>query len=547
MQSFIFKSAEDLLQFIKDEKNDVEIVACIITNLLGGFYKCFFYAKEINLHKIQNGFPFDASSIELCSDVEVSDFYMKLDYTSCWMERYNGKNILNALCDIKTFNGSDYFKCPRTILRKACDFIKKTGVADQICFGNEIEFFIFDKINYSVDEYNMYLKIYDGESFICKNNTFKSEAWNKACYANISMASNNELPHEIPYQSLTNDDSKKIKRKGGYFRTSPKDTSNLIKHKICRILNDLKIDVQRYHHEVSSSQHEISLKYFDVQKNADNLFISKQIIRHVVNQFNRTITFMPKPFTNDNGSGLHCNISLWKNGKNLFFRDNPATFYFSKECFYFMNGVIKHSKALQAFCNSTMNSYKRLCPGFETSQKLFYSYGSRIAVIRLSLIDYDNPSYKRIEYRLPDMANSPHIMFAAIILAGYDGLRNKEPPLPPLEHQNNKFFISSLFTNYVQNKHEFESITHVLKEYGETKNIKEDEQFKEFFKVKEPEDISFSLSESLDALEKDHDFLTRDGIFSEEMIQEYIAYKREEISSFTKQVVPQDYHYYFDC
>ncbi|SBS90972.1 glutamine synthetase, putative [Plasmodium ovale curtisi] len=542
-KSVCFSSAGEVFEYINDEKNDIEIVACIISNLLGSFFKCFFYVSEISESKLENGFPFDASSIKLCSDTEVSDFYIKADFDTCYIEECNGRNVLNVLCYIKRYNGFDYYKCPRTILKKACDFVKQEGVADTVCMGNEIEFFIFDKVNYSLDDYNSYVKVYDRESFSCKNNIAEIYGSNVLSKTDSFKEQLNNTNND----GLINDDSKKVKKKCGYFATDPYDTSNLIKLKICRTLNDLNINVQRYHHEVSTSQHEISLKYFDAVKNADNLLITKQVIKTTVHAFNRTATFMPKPLVNDNGNGLHCNISLWKNKKNIFFSNDPSTFFLSKESFYFMNGIIKHAKALQAFCNSTINSYKRLVPGFETCQKLFYSFGSRSAVIRLSLLNYSNPSEKRIEFRLPDYVNSPHLIMAAIILAGYDGIKSKEQPLVPFESKDGKFYISSIFSNYIQDTDKFETLTHALSDYTNVHNIKENPEFVNFFKCKEPENISFSLAESLDALEKDHDFLTVNNVFTKELIEEYIKFKREEVASYNKIVNPYDYLMYYGC
>ncbi|CAX64228.1 glutamine synthetase, type I [Plasmodium falciparum Palo Alto/Uganda] len=543
MKSVSFSNNAELYEYIKDKKNDVEIVACIITNLLGTYFKCFFYVKEITLNKLESGFSFDASSIKLCSDTEVSDFFIKVDHSTCYLEECDGKNILNIMCDIKRYNGFDYYKCPRTILKKTCEFVKNEGIADKVCIGNELEFFIFDKVNYSLDEYNTYLKVYDRESFSCKNDL-------SSIYGNHVV--NKVEPHKDHFNNpnneyLINDDSKKVKKKSGYFTTDPYDTSNIIKLRICRALNDMNINVQRYHHEVSTSQHEISLKYFDALTNADFLLITKQIIKTTVSSFNRTATFMPKPLVNDNGNGLHCNISLWKNNKNIFYHNDPSTFFLSKESFYFMYGIVKHAKALQAFCNATMNSYKRLVPGFETCQKLFYSFGSRSAVIRLSLINYSNPSEKRIEFRLPDCANSPHLVMAAIILAGYDGIKSKEQPLVPFESKDNHFYISSIFSKYVQHPENFNILTHALEGYESLHTINESPEFKNFFKCEEPQGISFSLVESLDALEKDHAFLTVNNIFTEEMIQEYIKFKREEIDAYNKYVNAYDYHLYYEC
>ncbi|KOB87314.1 hypothetical protein PFDG_02971 [Plasmodium falciparum Dd2] len=168
MKSVSFSNNAELYEYIKDKKNDVEIVACIITNLLGTYFKCFFYVKEITLNKLESGFSFDASSIKLCSDTEVSDFFIKVDHSTCYLEECDGKNILNIMCDIKRYNGFDYYKCPRTILKKTCEFVKNEGIADKVCIGNELEFFIFDKVNYSLDEYNTYLKVYDRDHFPVK-------------------------------------------------------------------------------------------------------------------------------------------------------------------------------------------------------------------------------------------------------------------------------------------------------------------------------------------------------------------------------------------
>ncbi|GAW80289.1 glutamine synthetase [Plasmodium gonderi] len=545
MKPICFSSTAELFDFINDKQNDIEIVACIISNLLGTLFKCFYYVNEISMSKLEDGFPFDASSIKLCSDVEVSDFYLRIDISTCYIENCDGKNVLNIMCDIKRYNGFDYYKCPRSILKKTCDFIKKENIADKIYIGNEIEFFIFDKVNFGLDDYDSYLKVYDKESFSCKNDLSKSSR-NNNNMINNSESNDSRFPTQNN-NDLINDDSKKIKKKCGYFATDPYDTSNIIKIRICRILNNLNINVQKYHHEVSTSQQEISLKYFDALRNADNILITKQIIKSTVHTFNRTATFMPKPLANDNGSGLHCNISLWKNDKNIFFNDDPSTFFFSKESFYFMNGIIKHAKSLQAFCNSTMNSYKRLVPGFETCQKLFYTFGSRSAVIRLSMLNYNKPCEKRIEFRLPDCVNSPHLVLASIILAGYDGIKSKEQPLVPLESKDGNFYISSIFSNYVQNSGNFQIRTHALENYDSIHDIKNNQQFVNFFKSKEPENICFSLEESLDALEKDHAFLTVNNIFTEEMIQEYIKFKRNEIADYNKKVTPYDYYLYYSC
>ncbi|CAD2090284.1 glutamine synthetase, putative [Plasmodium vinckei brucechwatti] len=550
MKSISFSSPSELFEYINKKENNIEVVACIFTNLLGSFFKCFFYVNDISLNKLEKGFPFDASSIKLCSDAEVSDFYLRADYSTCYTEEFHGKQMLNVLCDIKRYNGLDYYKCPRTILKKVCELIKNENIADNIYIGNELEFFIFDKVNFLSDDYNTYLKIYDRESFSCKNyipDVYNSNSINKVENCNTNSNSVNDERYSM--QSLNsvfiNDDTKKIKKKCGYFSTSPYDTSELIKVHICRDLNDLCINVQKYHHEVSTSQHEISLKYFNALKNADNLLIAKQIIKKNVHNFNRTATFMPKPLVNDNGNGLHCNISLWKNNSNIFYSNDPSTFFISKECFYFMNGIIKHTKALQAICNSTINSYKRLMPGFETCQKLFYSFGSRNAVIRLSLINYDNPAEKRIEFRLPDYANSPHLALAAIILAGYDGIRSKEKPLVPLESKSNEFFVSNVFEKYVSNDNNFRTLTNALKDYTDVHDVKDNPEFRNFFKCEEPNDIAFSLKESLDALEQDHDFLTYNNIFTKEMIKEYIQFKREEIAAFDKIVHPSEFIMYY--
>ncbi|VWU52761.1 glutamine synthetase, putative, partial [Hepatocystis sp. ex Piliocolobus tephrosceles] len=559
-----FTDASEVFEYIKDEKNHIHFVACIITNVLGQFFKCFFDVHEISLDKLKNGFSFDASSIKLYADTGFSDFCMKIDFETCFLETSNGTNVLNFLCYVKNYNGYDYYKCPRTIIKNACLFIKKEGIADNVYIGNEIEFFIFDKIKYNLDDYNMYLKIYDRESYNCKNELnelYEHKQFNNyikdkniSCFFNGNVKNSSHIQHDnnssLIYGNnplftnicLTDNDGKKIKKKSGYFSADPCDTSNIIKIQICCKLKNYNISVEKYHHEVSTSQHEISLKYHTAQKNADVLLITKQVIKETVNSFNRIVTFMPKPLMHENGNGLHCNISLWKNGNNIFYQNDSSTFFLSKEAFYFINGIVKHAKSLQAFCNATINSYKRLVPGFETCQKLFYSFGSRLAVIRLSLINYNNSAEKRIEFRLPDYSNSPHLVLAAIILAGYDGMKTKEPPLVPLECINDDFCISSIFKDYVQPPYTFEIINHALQDYHKFHDLKYNQEFTDFFKSYEPECISFSMEESLDALEKDHDFLLVDNIFSEE----YIAYKRNEVYEYKKVVTPYDFFMYFD-
>jgi glutamine synthetase len=394
------------------------------------------------------------------------------------IDPFTEEPTLSMLCDVREPGKKDlYERSPRTIAKKAVDFLKKSGVADVAYFGPEAEFFIFDHVSYDVGVGAAHYRVDSEEA-----------TWN--------CGSNGE---EAPNLGYT------IRHKEGYFPASPFDKGQDIRAAMVMEMEKAGIEIETFHHEVATGgQAEIDMKFDQMLRMADKLLRYKYIARNVAARYGKSVTFMPKPIFGDNGSGMHTHQSLWKGGKPLFAGSEYAGL--SKTALYYMGGLLKHARALCAICNPTTNSYKRLVPGFEAPVNFIYSARNRSAAIRIPMYS-ENPKAKRVELRSPDPACNPYIAFAAMLLAGLDGIKHKIDPGSPTDENL-----------YQMDATKLAKIPHA------------------------PED----LSEALDALEADHQFLLEGGVFTKKFLTDFIEVKRGEIADERKRPTPGEYFKYYD-
>ncbi|PIQ77247.1 type I glutamate--ammonia ligase [Candidatus Peregrinibacteria bacterium CG11_big_fil_rev_8_21_14_0_20_46_8] len=430
-----------------------------------------------------DGIGFDGSSIRGFQAIDESDMMLIPDPTSAFVDPILQIPTINIICDVyDPIHGEPYSRDPRYVARKAEAYLKTTGIADQSYWGPEAEFFIFDHISYDQNESSGYYFIDSEEA-----------DWN------TGKGDGNGSGRNLGY---------KPRMKEGYFPCPPHDTLQDIRSEIIRDLIDSGIRVEVHHHEVATGgQCEIDMRYNTMTRMADQVLMYKYIIKNVARKHGKVATFMPKPIFNDNGSGMHCHQSLWMNGKPLFYEEKGYA-HLSQMAKYYIGGLIKHGPALMAFCAPTTNSYKRLVPGFEAPVNLVYSKRNRSAAIRIPMYS-EAPAARRVEFRSPDPTCNPYLAFAAMMMAGLDGIQNKIEPGEPLEQD--------LFTM----------------------------DKKKLSKIKT---MPGSLSESIDALEKDHEFLLKGGVFTQDLIDTWITWKREkEIDELRLRPHPHEFYMYFDA
>jgi glutamine synthetase len=403
---------------------------------------------------------------------------MVLDPNTAWIDPFMKEPTLSIICSIKEpRTGQWYNRCPRVIAQKAIDYLASTGLGDTAFFGPEAEFFIFDDVRYDQTANSGYYYVDSVEG-----------RWNTG---------RDEKPN-LGY---------KTRVKEGYFPVPPTDSFQDMRTEMLLTMKDCGVPIEKQHHEVATGgQCELGFKFGKLIEAADWLMTYKYVIKNVARKYGKTVTFMPKPIFGDNGSGMHCHQSIWKNGQPLFAGDKYAGM--SEMGLYYIGGILKHAPALLAITNPTTNSYKRLVPGYEAPVNLAYSQGNRSASVRIPLSG-DNPKAKRLEFRCPDATSNPYLAFAAMLCAGIDGIKNKIHPGEPLD-----------------------------------KNIYE----------LSPEELSKipstpgSLELALEALENDHAFLTETGVFSEDFIQNWIDYKvANEVKQMQLRPHPYEFFLYYDC
>jgi glutamine synthetase len=467
---------EKFLNTIKE--NNVQFVSFRFSDIQGKFHQITWSADQITCEIIDSGVSFDGSSIEGWKEIHNSDTIIRPDLKTVFIDPFTALPTMNVICDvIDPETGEEYSRDPRSIAKKAEKYLGRSGLGDIAYFGPEMEFFVFDNVIFENSPNRVFYE-------------FDSE---EGPYNNGRLYEIGNLSHRPDY-------------KAGYFPVQPVDSLFDIRSEMCRILNSIGLNVTLHHHEVAASQSEIGFSYGTLADSADNIQKFKYVVRNVAASYAKTVTFMPKPVLGDNGSGMHTHQSIWKGNKNLFFNSGQYA-DMSEVCLYYIGGIIKHAKALNAFTNPSTNSYKRLIPGYEAPVNLAYSKNNRSAAIRIPYSSSTNSNAKRIEARFPDPLANPYLSFAALLMAGLDGIKNKIHPGEPVD--------KNLFSS--DNREEISKIGRV----------------------------SRSLREALDSLNEDRNFLLEGGVFTDDFIDNFINIKLNEVIAYEIAPHPVEYKMYY--
>jgi len=466
-------SAADVLKTIKE--NDVKFVDLRFTDTRGKEQHVSVPAHAFGQDKFDDGHAFDGSSIAGWKGIQASDMLLMPDPDSARLDPFSDEPTLNISCDvIEPTDGKGYDRDPRSIAKRAEAYLKSSGLGDVAYFGPEPEFFIFDGVTWNVDMSGCSVKISSEEAPWSSGKEFEG----------------GNMGHRPPI-------------KGGYFPVPPVDSLQDIRNAMCLALEQQGVEVEVHHHEVAApGQCEIGTKFNSLVKRADWLQIMKYTIWNVAHSYGKTATFMPKPVVGDNGSGMHVHQSVWKGGQNLFAGNGYAGL--SEFALFYIGGIIKHAKALNAITNPGTNSYKRLVPGFEAPINLAYSAKNRSASCRIPHVS--SPKARRVEVRFPDPTANPYLAFAAMLMAGLDGVQNKIHPGDPIDKNL-----------YDLPPEEAAKVPHVC----------------------------HSLDQALENLDKDRAFLTKGGVFSDDMIDAYIELKMEEVTRFRMTTHPVEFDMYY--
>ncbi|MEW5814222.1 MAG: type I glutamate--ammonia ligase [Spirochaetota bacterium] len=469
------KTPQDVIALI--EREEVEVVDLRFMDFPGLWQHFSVPVCEITESSFTEGHGFDGSSIRGWQAINESDMLVKPVPETAFIDPFLKHKTLVMICNIcDPITGEDYTKDPRNIARKAINYLKNTGVAEIAYFGPEAEFFIFDDIRFDQNEHSGYFFI---DSIEGRWNSGKTE--------------NPNLGYKPRY-------------KEGYFPVPPTDSQQDIRSEMMLELEKIGIPMECQHHEVATGgQAEIDMRFAPLVEMADNLLKFKYIIKNTAKKYNKTVTFMPKPLFNDNGSGMHVHMSFWKSGKNLFAGDRYAGL--SETALYAIGGVLKHAPALLAITNPTPNSYKRLVPGFEAPVNLAYSSRNRSAAIRIPMYSSSEKA-KRFEFRCPDPSCNPYLAFSAIVMASIDGIINKIHPGEPLDKDI-----------YDLPPEELAKVPHT----------------------------PGSLRAALEALEKDSEFLLKGDVFTPDVIDTWIKYKMtREVQALDLRPHPWEFALYYD-
>ncbi len=467
--------SEKTLKMIKD--NDVKWVDLRFTDPRGKEQHTTFPAAVVDEDFFQNGAMFDGSSVAGWKGINESDMILMPDDATAVLDPFSEDQSLNLRCDvIEPSTMQPYVRDPRGTAKMAEAYLRETGIGDTAFFGPENEFFVFDDVRF---------KVTMGHSMFAI--TAEEAAWESG-----SEFEGGNLGHRPSV-------------KGGYFPVPPVDSAYNLRNAMCTAMQEMGLTIDVHHHEVATAcQNEIGVKFNTLTKKADEVQIYKYCVHNVAHAYGKTATFMPKPLVGDNGSGMHVHQSIWKDGVNLFHGDKYAGM--SEMALYYIGGIIKHARALNAFTNASTNSYKRLVPGFEAPVMLAYSARNRSASIRIPYIQGGNPKAHRLEVRFPDSTGNPYLMFAAMLLAGIDGIKNKIHPGEPMDKDL-----------YDLPAEELEGIP----------------------------TVASSLEMALDALDADRDFLKQGGVFSDGQIDGYIALKRLEVEKLAMSTHPVEFELYY--
>ncbi len=464
----------EILQEIKDK--DVKYVDVRFTDIRGKMQHVTFDIALVDDDFLTEGTMFDGSSIAGWKAINESDMLLRPDLKTAYIDPFYQQTTMFLFCDVLNPDTSEpYNRDPRSIAKKALAYVKSSGAGDQVYFGPEAEFFVFDDVRWNTNPTKM------GYEF-----------------------DSTELPLNTGREYPEGNMGHRPGPKGGYFPVNPIDSGQDLRGEMLAVMGELGLEPEKHHHEVAPAQHELGLKFSDLLTMADRMQLYKYVIHNVAAAYGKTATFMPKPYFGDNGSGMHCHQSLWKDGKPLFAGDKYAGL--SDACLWYIGGVIKHAKAINAFANPTTNSYKRLVPGYEAPVKLAYSARNRSASIRIPHVD--SPKGKRLEARFPDPMGNPYLTFTALLMAGLDGIANKIDPGPPAD--KNLYDLPP----------------------REQKKIPE---------------VCGSLKEALDSLDKDRGFLKAGGVMDDDFIDAYIELKMEEVMRLALHPHPVEFDMYYKC
>ncbi len=466
-------SGENVLNMIKE--HNVKFVDFRFTDTIGKEQHVTIPASIVDDELFEDGKMFDGSSISGWKGINESDMILMPEAETAVIDPFTDEITLNLRCDViepATMQG--YTRDPRSLSKRAENYLKSTGIADIAYFGPENEFFIFDDVRWGSDISGSFCKVDSQEA-----------GWNsEKVYADGNLGHRPSL-------------------KGGYFPVPPVDSQHDIRSTMCLALEEMGIKVEVHHHEVATAgQGEIGVGFNTLVKKADEVQILKYVIMNVAHGYGKTATFMPKPLVGDNGSGMHVHMSLSKAGNNIFAGDKYGNL--SEEAIYYIGGILKHAQALNAFCNATTNSYKRLVPGFEAPTMLAYSARNRSAAIRIPFVN--SPKARRIEVRFPDSTGNPYFVFSAMLMAGLDGIQNKIHPGEAMD--KNLYDLPP----------------------EEEKNIPV---------------VCFALEQALDALDQDREFLTAGGVFTNDLIDAYINLKMADVTRMRMTTHPIEFDMYY--
>ncbi len=463
------------------QNRGIGIIDLKFTDLPGTLQHLPIPLSELSEKNLSDGYGFDGSSIRGFKSIEESDMLLIPDTATAVVDPFCRIPTLSIFCNVMDPETRElYDRDPRYVAQKAEEFLPSTGLADTSYWGPEAEHFVFDSARFDQNAQSGYYYIDSDEG-----------AWNSG--AERSMSGGPNLAYKPRY-------------KEGYFPAPPVDTFQDLRSECVQKLEHFGIVVEKHHHEVATAgQAEIDMRYDTLTKMAENVIIQKYVVKNVARAHGKVATFMPKPIFGDNGSGMHVHQSLWKDGQPLFYDANGYGLI-SATCRHYIGGILNHAPALLAFIAPTTNSYRRLVPGFEAPVNLVYSTRNRSACIRIPTY-FSTPETRRIEVRLPDPACNPYLAFAAMLMAGLDGVINEVEPPDPVDV--NLYDLSP----------------------------------EESAKIRQ---VPGSLEAVLDALESDYEFLTRGGVFTEDLIETWLDYKRAEMDTVRLRPHPNEFSLYFD-
>ena len=467
-------TASTILKMIKDQ--EIEWIDLRFTDPKGKWQHLSMVASILTEDELTDGLMFDGSSIEGWKAINESDMVLKPDLDAVYVDPFSATPMLILFCDVvEPSTGELYARDPRSTAKRAEAYLKTTGIGDTVYVGPEAEFFMFDDVRFENSYSTSYYKLDDIE-----------------------------LPTNTGREYESGNMAHRPRAKGGYFPVAPVDSAVDIRGEMVSTMLEMGLPCDKHHHEVAAAQHELGLTYGTLTTTADRMQIYKYVVHQVAHAYGKTATFMPKPIKEDNGSGMHTHFSIWNEGNPLFAGEGYAGL--SDTCLYFIGGIIKHAKSLNAFTNPSTNSYKRLVPGYEAPVLLAYSARNRSASCR---IPYGTgPKSKRVEVRFPDAMANPYLAYAALMMAGLEGIQNKIHPgeamdknlydLPPAE-------LAQVPT------------------------------------------VCGSLREALDSLEGDHDFLLKGDVFSKDQIEAYVEIKRAEVARWEMTPSPVEFDMYYSA